>query len=680
MAKKINNPNTPVGSAAQKSPANAPKPAAAKTAAVKQDNGFLSAWYAPLVIVSAIAALTFLFFKTCCDNQFTNWDDLGYIITNQLIKDTSDDWLKNIFSIDHPVMGNYHPLTILLYALEYKKVGLEPWLYHFDSVITHVLVTIAVFYFVKKQTGRLVAATVAALLFGLHPMHVESVAWGAGRKDLLYGFFFVLTFTTYIDYIRSEGSKKMLWYILGIALFALSLLAKSVAVSLPVALFAVDYLENRKISIKLLIEKIPHFGLSLLFGLLSVKAQKDIGALGSLDASFNPLERIALGCYALWAYLWKAVVPVGLSNFYPYPLKVGDSLPGVYYIYPVIIIGIALLVWFFGRRSKQVLFGIAFFLINIVLLLQFIPVGGAILSDRYGYIPYLGLFFIVGWFVSELFEGPSPNALAKPVFGGVLVYCLVLGYMSNERCKDWYDSISLWKDDMEKHPEAPVAYFYIGQEYFTKFESSTNAKEKQMYADSSMYFFNMSVARKPDYLQPTVCIAELQRHFNQIDDAKITYQKAMKIDPKNEAVFLGLGVVYAIKQQYDSAEYAFKMALKLKPFSPEGHSNYANYLDIVGKLDSSLVEYGVSINQNPDAYIPYMNRARIFMRQNKLDEAMADYQKVIVLKPELPEPYYLRSKIFFQKGNKAQALKDVEKATSMGFTQVDQAYLQQLKQ
>ena len=686
MAKKkikenINNSNQPAKAPLAKTATPSQKQPAANrsTSATVDENRFLHK-YAQQLIVAGIALVTFLFLKSCLADQFTNWDDLGYVTTNPLIKDISSEGIKNIFSVDHPVMGNYHPLTILIYAIEYSYKGLQPWIFHFDSLMLHILVTIAVYYFVKVLTGRTVAAAIASLLFGLHPMHIESVAWVAGRKDVLYGLFYILTCTTYIFYIRAAGSKKMVWYITGIILFALSLLCKSVAVTLPVTLFLFDYYESRKPAIGLILEKLPHFGLSLLFGVLSVFAQKNIGALGTLDVSFNPLERMALGCYALCTYLWKSVVPIGLSNFYPYPGKDGGSLPGSFYMYPLLIIGLVYIVWKYARKNKIVVLGSLFFIINIILLLQFIPVGGAIMSDRYGYIPYLGLFLMLGWFVSGYFEGKEKSSTGNVVLGITLAYCAVLGFMSNERCKDWYDSISIWKDDAAKHPDSPIAYFYLGQHYSGLYEAATDPADKKIKADSTLYFFNMSVQRKPDYINPIICIGELQRNFGLIAEAKKTYYTAMKINSKNESVYLGLGIVFAMEHNFDSAAYCFTTAIKLKSYFPEGYSNYANFLDIAGQVDSSLKVYAIAISQNPDAPIPYMNRAKIYMKQGKFDLAIADYNKVTQLMPTSGEYYYLRSRCYAQKGNKTQALQDADKAISLGYKAVDNTYYQQLKQ
>ncbi len=702
MAKKNNTQNNNTGNQPGRKPAPVPqqKTTSARNSGQYNNAGFLKK-YSNILIPTGIGILTYLFMRACTDNMLTNWDDLGYITTNPLIKDTSADAIKNIFALSfsplyavNPVMGNYHPITILLYYFEYSKYGLEPWIYHFDSVILHALCSIAVYFFVKKLSGRTVAATIAGLLFGLHPMHVESVAWAAGRKDILYGLFYVLAMTSYVYYLRTEGGKKTMWYIVVFALFVISLLSKGVAVILPIALLLIDLIEKRplfitsangseettgkKFNFGMVLDKIPFFGLAYFFGILAKVTQQKVGAYGSLDAHFTTIERVALSCYAFVTYLWKFIIPADLTNFYPYPLKVQDALPGSYYMYPVIVIALAAVVWTFARKNKVVLFGVGFFIANIILLLQFIPVGGAILSDRYSYIPYLGLFYILGWIVSEYFVTPEKTGTGKVLLGIVLVYSLVLGFASNERCKDWYDSISLWKDNVEKHPQGPVGYFYLGQEYFTRYEASTNPVKKKNMADSSMMYFNLSVERKPDYINPIICIAELQRNYGAVDDAKRTYYKALKISDKNESVYLGLAVIYAIKQQYDSASYCFATGLKLKPFSPEGHSNYANFYDIIGKLDSSLHEYAIAIEQNPDAYIPYMNRGRIYQRQNKLPEALKDFNKAVEKSTESGDVYLTRSKCYLAMGNKALALLDAQKAASLGL-QVDPAYMSQLK-
>ena len=222
MAKKTNKPANAVNAAAAKQYMQPAKPQAKQPA--KEEKSALQKPGVQLLIAGGIALLTWLFFKVCLDNQITNWDDPGYIKDDPLIKDISAEGIKNIFST--PIMGNYHPLTILSYAIEYSYVQLKQefyYVYHRDSVLFHIAVTLLVFWFVNVLTKRPIAAAVTALLFGLHPMHVESVAWLAGRKDVLYGMFFMASLVAYVYYIRAAGSRKWSLYAAVVLLFVCSL-------------------------------------------------------------------------------------------------------------------------------------------------------------------------------------------------------------------------------------------------------------------------------------------------------------------------------------------------------------------------------------------------------------------------------------------------------------------------
>lgn len=632
--------------------------------------------YLQPIILAAIALFTYIVYRGSLENQFTNWDDLGYVITNPLIKDSSSEGFWRLFHLDSNVMGNYHPLTIVTYWLEYGAHGLEPYFYHRDSLIYHIIATITAFLFVKTLTRNTVAAGVTALLFAIHPMRTESVTWVAGRKDILYSIFYLLACTTHIYYIRAEEKgKKAIWVLSTIVLFAASLLCKSVAVTLPVVLLFVDYYERRKLNYMLLVEKIPLFALSVGYGLVSIEAQKHVGALGTLDVKFSVIERAALGCYGLITYLWKMVLPVGMTNFYPYPIKEHDALPAGYYAYLILALGMLFAVVRWGLKNRLLILGVAFFLLNLVLLLQFFPVGGAVMSDRYTYLPYLGLFLVLGWYIGKLSDEHKP--MAKGLLAAVVGMSLVYGYMTNERNKDWYNSITLWNAAIEKNPESPIGYFYLGQDYYTRFENSVMPDERKKNGDSAYYYFSKSVEHKPDYTSPIVCIGEYLRSTGRIDEAKVQYQKALAIKDDLESAYLGLGVVYSIKQQYDSAGPAFRKALSLKEFFPEGYSNYANFLDITGKTDSALLMYDKSLGQNPDAYIPYMNRARIYIRSAKPELAIRDYEHAAMLQPDNPDPLLMQAKVYAEMGKKGEARKKADEAKAKG-ARVDDAFYRSL--
>ena len=670
MAKKKNKQVDVVNTPAGKSPL--PQQKLKQQQASSGDDNIFKRPYVQLLIPAGLAIITWLFLKVCLNNQLTNWDDPGYIRDNAFIKDISTEGIKNIFSFSNPIMGNYHPLTILTYAIEYSFAQLKPeyyYIYHRDSLLFHIAVTLLVYWFVNVLTRRPVAAIITALLFGLHPMHVESVAWLAGRKDVVYGMFFMASLIAYVYYVRAAGSKKLLFYACVIALFVCSLLAKPVAVILPVVLVLIDYFEKRKPDTSFYLDKALPFLISLGFGIKSVMDQKNFGALGTQNITYNFFERIALGGYALITYLWKAVAPVNLSCFYPYPQKVDGSLPFTYYLFPLGVVVLIAIVVLFARKNKIVVFGTLFFMTNIALLLQFIPVGGAILADRYTYIPYLGLFFIAGWMVSEYFEPGANRQIGYAALAIAAVYSLYLGYLSNERCKVWYDTASLWRDEIEQQPNAPNAYNNLGFEYFNKFNESVNQNERKVYYDSSFNLLNKAISLQKDFANPYISLGELERTTQQYPEAKKNYYKAISLADKSETpnAYLGLAIIYAITNQWDSSDVCFRLALKAKPYFPEAVGNYGNFLDMTGRTDEAIKEYGVAIEQNPDMYAPHLNRGRALMRQGKADEALKDYNRAIELNPQMGEIYYFRGLCYAAKGNNAQAQQDVQKSKSLGY-------------
>jgi len=642
------------------------------------------------IIVGLIILLTWTFFQPSLHNLFTNWDDPGYIRDNALIKDLSPNGLKNIFST--AVMGNYHPLTILSYAIEYSFVRLDPWLYHLDNLLLHILASVLCYYFILRLTKRPVAAGLTALLFALHPMHVESVAWLAGRKDVLYGSFFIASCTAYLRYREKNNNTR--WYVILTVLFICSLLAKPVAVTLPMTLLAIDIFQRRTFDRKMVIEKLPLFAISVAFGIKSMIDQHAFGSLYTQNVHYNAIERMALGGYAFVTYLWKAILPLQLSCFYPYLPKTDNVLPAHNYLYIPAALAILGSLWFF-RRNRTVIFGALFFLINIALLLQFIPVGGAILADRYSYIPYIGLFFIPAWYLSGLFEPGANRQRGYLIAGGVITYTLWLGTLTTSRTRVWYDTCSLWRDEIEKQPIAPNAWNNLGFHYFNRFNESVNDEERRLCYDSSLYLLKQAIALDPRFVNPLVSLGELQRGAGKYAEAKEYYYKTIQLkDPEGSAnAWLGLAITYAINRNLDSSGISFRNAIAAKPFFPEVHSNYGNYFDMKREMyerqgnmaemnrmaDSALTQYGLAIAQNPDMYAPYLNRGRMHQRMKRCDEGMADFEKALELRPEMGEIFYARSYCYTMRGNKAAALQDVEKALSLGYRNIDPAYYQMLK-
>ena len=601
--------------------------------------------YISMLIAAGIAIITWLFLKTCLNNTLTNWDDVQYIKDNPLIKDLSAEGLKAIFST--PVLGNYHPLTILSYAFDYAAGGHDPYIYHLHSLALHCIATILVYWLAMLLTKRPVAVAITALLFGLHPMHVESVAWLSGRKDELCAIYYVGACIAYVyqkNTTTATKTRSALLYALTLLFFVCALLSKPVAVTLPVTLLLIDRFQNRKWSLRAILEKTPHFLLAIAFGIISYSTQHAFGAVGAHHRfSYNAFDRLSIGCYALVTYLAKAIAPTNLHCFYPYP-EMHDGLSMFCYAAIPLIAVLAFVLWKFARNNKMIVFGFLFFIVNIFLLLQFIPVGDAVIAERYTYIPYIGLFLIAGWYASELL---AKNSMArKPLLGLAVLYLLWLGFLSRDRCTIWYDSVSLWSDELKKQPDnETVAYSNLSAMYFDIWNNSNDRNERRVAYDSALYLFNRSVELMPD----------------------------------SSAPYQALGMLHYAKHELPEAIAYFGRSVILSP-GAEAHSNFGNLLVLANRADLALQQYDTAIAQNPDLFAAHLGRGKILRKENHFAEAMEDLNAARTLKPEYAEVYYERSFCDTQMINKAVALKDVETAISLGYNHVDSSYYRLLKQ
>ena len=562
-----------------------------------------------LSLLFVILLITFIAYLPVIHNGFL-WDDETYIQKNMLIRALN---LEEIFS--RFVEGNYHPFTILILALEYKLFELNPAGYHTINILLHLLNVILVFRIVFALSEKGNVALVAALLFGIHPLHVESVAWAAELKDLLYTFFFLASYFFYLKYIK-EGRKNI--YFFALLLFLFSLLSKAMAVCLPVVFVLTDYFKGRQIKIKTLVEKIPFFILSAVFGAVAIVAQKSSESIQDM-AIFSFPQRIVFACYGFVTYLFKSVFPLQLSAYYPYPEKQGNSIPFQFYFYVLLFIAIAGLVFYSLRFSKKIIFGIGFFAITVFLVLQLLPVGNTIMADRYSYIPSIGIFYLAG-------EGFS-NLINKKLKSAALVllsaFALFFTIKTYARCAVWENGLTLWNDVIDQYDNVPMAYY------------------------NRAFFYD---------------------NVNQKDLALQDYSKTIAISKKFPEAYVNRGNILRDNNKYELALDDYKKAIEIKPQFSIAYYNRSLLFLKQGRNDEALKDINMAIEQDPEFFEAYYTRGIIHYNQKNYVEAISNYSKAIEIKIDFAQAYYNRGLAEYYLNKKNEACADLKQATSLGFS------------
>ena len=620
-----------------------------------------TAWWLPFLI----ALVTAYAFAPAVHNGFTDWDDPAYVVDQHLIRDSSLPGLKAMFTTY--VEGNYHPLTMASLAVDYHFWKLNPRGYHIANIALHVLATLAVFWFMFLLSGSNEVSAITALFFGIHPLHVESVAWVSGRKDGLYALFYITACISYVLWARGRRPRAA-YYAGSVVLFVLSILSKGMAVSLPVALFAIDFYLKRKQNAKTLLEKVPFFLISLAFGYVAAVAQARQGAIQNLS-SFAFYERILFACYGISAYLIRAIVPVNLSALYPYPLRVGGGLPLVYYLAPLGVLLLAAAVAFSLRDGRAIAFGALFFLINVALVLQLFPVGSAVIADRYTYLSFVGVGFIIASLYRSLARGVLARRVAPRVALTVLLALagVTAVFATRARCEVWKDNVSLWTDVLGHYPNLPLGYTMRARSFM-----------QQGRNDRALSDAEKALSLDPN--QPrALTMRGTIRYMNRDNQGALTdLEKAVRLEPNEAIPWNGLGAVHLTLGKRELALEYFTRAIELKKDYAEAYTNRALTLAGMNRLREALADFDASIQLQPASPKAYLWRGEVKFLLGDKPGAAEDYGRSLNLDPNQEAAFYARAKAYEALGRYDEALRDALRAQALGHA-LKPAYLERLR-
>jgi protein O-mannosyl-transferase len=533
-------------------------------------------------VLLIILILTILVYSPVLNAGFVNLDDNGYIYSNPDVVSGGFQSLTHFFSNFY--VGHYLPLTMLSFKIDHVLFGLNAHGYHIVNLILHLINTILVFLLIQKLFREKQITLIITALFALHPMHVESVAWISERKDVLYSFFLILSLIYYLKYIMENNNPK--YYYVSIITFVLALLSKSAAVVLPLILILTDFAINRKFEKKIILEKIPFFLIALLFAILTLFSQ-DVGGKGSeVFLRFSGFEKLIFAIYAFGFYIVKMIIPFHLSAYYPFPeLHLGNLPDNFYFSMIVSILFLLIIIWLMyhsikKRKFNPLLFGMLLYLITISLYI-YLPVGRVIVAERFSYLSYLGLFFIIAFLINWLDIISKNRSYFRYIEIFLIIIALCFSFLSYSRTKVWKNGVSLWMNVINKYPEDPVVN-----------KSLADAFVIYRNYDRALYYYNMAIARDPYY-----------------DEA-----------------YYNMGIMNLQNSHIFQSIHDFTKAVELNPGLVDGYINRGNARAQLKDLQGAITDYTLAIQKNPSKTEAYINRGSTWFLLNNTKQACADWQ------------------------------------------------------
>lgn len=632
------------------------------TIVAKQDSSRKFGQNEAFIILFFLVVTSVCYWPALGGDFMSTWDDNMYIRDNTLIRSLSPMAVKQIFTSQ--VGGSYVPLTLISFAVEFKIWGLNPLPYHVTNLVLHLLITFLVYRLLRKLKISALYAGAAALIYGIHPMGVESVAWVTERKDLLYSVFYFGSLLLYIYYVQS-GSRRHILFISSLLLFILALFSKIQAVSLPLVLLVADYYFERRGWSKILIEKIPYLVLSLIFGIAGIYILRNVGAL-KINEIYTFSERLFFGSYALSAYVLKFFIPTTLSALHPYPVLSGNALPVLYYLSPLFIVLVGLAVYLTSGKTRAIVTGSLIFLFPVIFMLQIFGAGQGFLADRFTKVPYMGMVFITGWGLAHFCEKWRRTApLIWMVFAAFSIFLMISAY---HRCKVWKNGETLWTDVIEKYPERDARPYTCRGVYYREIREN----------DKALTDFNRSHALRKNDSEVLLYRGNIYFEKGMDDSAYMDYLNVLKIKTDNALALSNLGAIYVRRGQFDSAVLCLSRAIRIDPGSDFTYANRAVAYDGLGKTEEAIDDFKHYLTLNPEDERVYMSIAMACSKLGRYRESLEWFDKAILKKPTSGNFYYYRSQTYKSMGDRGRALADALRARDLGI-KVSPEYIKSLR-
>ena len=607
-----------------------------------------------LIVLISILAFTFICFSPNLNNGFVNWDDDRNFTDNELITSLNNEnfWENTVKIFKTDVIGGYNPLTIWTFLLEQKFFGQEsPQYWHLNNILLHLICTAFVFWIGFRLKLGIWGTGLLTLLFAIHPMRVESVAWVTERKDVLFGAFYLAAMFYYIKG-KQEGFNKKNISIIAVC-FLLSLLSKIQAVILPISLILVDYYlsKDKKLTTKSIISKWPLFIGSLAIGLLGIYFLKDQGAT---EQEYSGVSRLFIGSYSLLIYYVKSVIPFRLSPLYPYP----SSLAWYFSASSLVFVASAYYLWHSYKNKHAVqFFGLGFFLANVVLMLQIFGAGQGFLADRFTYIPYLGLFFIAAYFFDKSVK--LNNSKTKLVQALAFVFLLYFSFTTFQQNKIWKNSDTLWTHVLKYYDNTALPW-----------GNRANYYRDNGMTQKALYDYSQVIRLKPDKAAAYNSRARLYFNFEQRDSlvkALSNYNKAIELDPENAEYLTNRGATYARLGNNQKSLEDLNRAEQVDPSFANIYRNRSIIYMQTQQWEKTVEDLGKYLELKPYDSDIWYEKARMHMVLRQYDAFIAASDKAISMQPNNGMYHFERGRGLYNFQRFEEAKASIRKGISLGF-------------
>ncbi|RLD19503.1 MAG: hypothetical protein DRI69_08270 [Bacteroidetes bacterium] len=616
-----------------------------------------------LIAVGILAAITFIAYSPVLTAGFVDIDD------EKLILNKGQQFLDRPLLIYETAFGpHYKPVTYTTWMLEYRAVGAKPFLYHFNNLLLHIINVLLVFFmirqislkFEKLKSHEFQIAFFTALLFALHPMHVESVSWVVERKDVLFTFFFLLSMTSYIRYLN-QG--KVLMLALSAVTYILSVLSKSPGITVIAILFLLDFVWGRKLSAKLFIEKAGHFVLFILSlyilgffrssgegSLASVTSEKVLAKADNVKNLSPVYGKTALASMRAWLWYLHSLLPFKTAIGYPREGLIGFFGPAIH-AFPVLLLAAVGALVAFAKKNKLLFFAHAFFLITLSPAVIRLGLGiGIFMSDRYVYLPVLGLIFlIVAWVITI---GDSKRLTAKMRYGILGIIAFVFAIMTFQGAQVWKSTETLWTNVIEKYPSVAYAYVNRGSYY-----RGIGEMDKAL-ADATRGL------EHEDNANARIQRGLIYRQTGRAPEAIVDYNRAIELEPENIQALVNRGNAYLDNRQFQLAIADFDVVLS-KSGNLRASVNRAIAFASMGQFataEQAFKEVEPVAGNYKDFY---MNRAILMVEMKKYTQALADYTKYLELVPDDHQIFNDRGIVLALMGRYQEAVQSYTTAINM---------------